>query len=67
MKILKFLFSPLAFALGFLAPLTAQSMTALSLHIADIPNIVIGLSLALVIGLIAQIRGGWLWHSSKVQ
>ena len=67
MKILKFLFSPLAFALGFLAPLTAQTLTALSLGIEGIPNIVIGLGLALALGLTAQIRGGWLWHTSKTK
>ena len=65
MLLIKLLLTPLAFALGFLTPLIAQSMSALGLGIEGIPNIAIGLAIALPLGLIAQIRGGWLWHSTK--
>ena len=65
MVLIKLLLTPLAFALGFLAPLIAQSMTALELGVTGIPNIVVGLVVALAIGFVAQIRGGWLWHSAK--
>ena len=67
MNILRLLLSPVAFAIGFLAPLFAQVMTALSLGIEGIPNIAIGLAVAVVLGITAQIRGGWLWHTSKAQ
>ena len=65
MPLIKLLFTPLAFALGFLAPLIAQSMTALGLGVEGIPNYAIGLVIALALGLTAQFRGGWLWHSTK--
>jgi len=67
MKVLKILFSPVAFALGFLAPLFAQVLDGMALEVTGMPNIAIGLALALAIGITAQIRGGWLWHSSKTQ
>ena len=67
MIILKFLLSPLAFALGFLTPLIAQVLDALALDIYGVPNLIIGLSIAMVLGFSAQVRGGWLWHSSKTQ
>ena len=67
MIILKFLLSPLAFALGFLTPLFTQVFDALALDIYGIPNLIIGLSIALALAFTAQVRGGWLWHSSKIQ
>lgn len=64
MQILKLLFTPVVFALGFLVPLIDQSLTAAGVPIAGVSNLVIGLVVGLVIGAIAQIRGGWLWHRS---
>ena len=64
MALLKLLFTPAAFALGFLTPLIAQTMTALGLQLGDVPNLVTGLAVAGVLALVAHLRGGWLWHSS---
>lgn len=67
MKVLRLLFSPVVFALGFLAPLAAQILNELSVQISGVPNLALGLALALAIGITAQVRGGWLWHSSKAR
>ena len=64
MAILRLLFTPAAFAIGFLAPLTAQCMTALDLSINGVPNLVTGFVVAGILALIAHVRGGWLWHTS---
>ena len=65
MQALKLLFSPIVFAIGFLTPLFAQSLTAAGVSIEGVPNLYIGLAVALAFGITAQIRGGWLWHTSK--
>ncbi len=65
MALIKLLLTPTAFALGFLTPLIAQTLTALEISVAGVPNLVTGLVLALALGITAQIRGGWLWHSTK--
>ena len=62
---LTLLFSPITFALGFLAPAIAQSLEALGWGVPGLSNLTLGLALALAIGVTAQLRGGWLWHSSK--
>ena len=63
--LLKLLLSPLAFALGFLSPVIAQSAEALGWGVPGLSNLTLGLALALAIGVTAQLRGGWLWHTSK--
>lgn len=63
--LLKLLLSPLAFALGFLAPVIAQSAEALGWGVPGLSNLTLGLALALAIGVTTQLRGGWLWHTSK--
>ena len=60
-KIISWVFYPIVFALGFLAPLIAQSMTLVDVSIPGIPNIVIGLVVASSLGLMAHFRGSWLW------
>ena len=65
MQALKLLFSPMAFALGFLAPLTAQSLTAAGVSIPGVPNLAVGIAVGLALGITAQIRGGWLWHRTQ--
>ena len=67
MLILKILFSPVVFALGFLTPLITQILNATAFEMAGVPNLAIGLALALALGITAQVRGGWLWHSSKAR
>lgn len=61
MKTIGYLFSPLIFGLGFFAPLITQTLTAFDFSIAGISNIVIGLALGGTLGLIAQVRGSWIW------
>lgn len=60
-KIIGALFSPLAFGIGLLAPLTAQVMVALNLSVPGVNPIVIGLLLGGMLGLMAQFRGSWIW------
>jgi len=61
MKIISYLFSPLAFGLGFLSPLIAQVLTVLNISVAGVDNIFVGLALGITLGLIAQLRGSWIW------
>ena len=63
--LLKLMLSPLAFALGFLAPIISQCAEALGWGIPGVSDLTLGLALGLVIGVTAQLRGGWLWHTSK--
>ncbi len=59
-KLVGYLFSPLAFGIGFLSPLAAQSLTLLGVTTA-FDNIVLGLLIGLSLGLMAQLRGSWVW------
>lgn len=52
-------FLPLIFAVGFLAPLISQSLTALGWS-APYGNLWLGLGLAISWGLIAQFKGRWI-------
>lgn len=59
-RLAKWLFSPLVFGLAFLAPLSAQMITTLGISTPANP-IVVGLLIGGGLGLMAQIRGSWLW------
>lgn len=59
-KFIGVLFSPLVFGLGFLAPLSAQILTIFG-YSAGINNIFIGLAIGASLGLMAQLRGSWVW------
>lgn len=59
--IIKFIFSPLAFALGFLWPLLTQVGVSLGLLPMGVTGIVVGGSIAIALGLMAQLRGSWIW------
>lgn len=61
MKIIRFLFSPLIFSLGFIAPLLAAVLSAGGLAINGIENITIALVIAGLWGVMAQYRGSWVW------
>ena len=54
------LFSPMAFALGFLWPLSWQVITTLELAEAGLPAIVTGAAVAFPLGLMAQFRRSWI-------
>ena len=53
--------SPLAFALGFLMPLIAQTMLATELLTEAWMAYATGFTIAITLGAIAQIRGSWIW------
>lgn len=59
-KLIGYLFSPLAFAIGFLSPLIAQVLDAVQ-YSAGIDNLYIGFAVGVSLGLMAQIRGSWVW------
>lgn len=59
-KLIGYLFSPLTFSIGFLSPLIGQILTALD-YTSDIDNIYLGLGIGISLGLMAQIRGSWVW------
>lgn len=63
MPFIKLLFSPLVFALAFLGPLIAQVLSSLGLQFGAVSNLTIGLALGLTLGLIAQLRGSWVWFN----
>ena len=60
-QIIKFIFSPIAFALGFLWPLVTQLLIAGNVVSPGWNAIVIGALIAIPWGLVAQFRGSWLW------
>jgi hypothetical protein len=55
------LFSPMAFALGLLWPLSWQVIASLELAEAGLPAIVAGAAVAIPLGLMAQFRRSWIW------
>jgi hypothetical protein len=59
-KLIGVLFSPLVFGIGFVAPLAAQILTGLG-YSAGIDNVYIGLAIGGSLGLMAQVRGSWVW------
>ena len=60
-SIIRFILSPMAFALGFLWPLVTQLLIATALVPAGGSAIAIGAAVAVPWGLMAQFRGSWLW------
>ena len=64
MKLIQVFFSPIGFAIGFLAPLVAQGL--LYFDIAENWKIAysVGILVALFFGLMAQTRGSWMWLKS---
>ena len=58
---IKLILSPLAFAIGFLWPLITQVLVAADLMPAGWPAIAAGAAIALTLGVIAQLRGSWIW------
>ena len=55
------LFSPMAFAVGFLWPLSSQAAIAMQLAESGWPAVIAGATVAIPFGLIAQLRGSWVW------
>jgi hypothetical protein len=61
MKFLGYIFSPLVFGIGFLAPLFAQLLVVSGVDVNGLDNIYVGLFMGGLMGLIAQFRGSWVW------
>ena len=59
--LVKALLSPMAFAVGFLWPLATQALVATDLVAAGWTAVAAGAAIALPLGIMAQIRGSWIW------
>ncbi len=60
-KIIQLLFAPLTFAVAFLTPLFAQILDALEWSLPIASNLTLAFIVAVGWGLVAQLRGSWLW------
>ena len=61
MKIISVLFMPVTWAIGFIWPLVAQSILALGMTESVTTAYLLGALVALPWGVMAQLRGSWLW------
>ncbi len=61
MKLIGLLLSPIAFSIGFLAPLLAQVMLAMNTELSMPIAYGTGLAISISFGIVAQSRGSWLW------
>jgi len=59
--LIKVLLSPMAFAVGFLMPFLAQTMIALGFMSNGWQVYAVSALLAMTFGLMAQLRGSWIW------
>jgi hypothetical protein len=57
----KVLFSPIVFGLGFIGPLSAEIITALEISLPIGTPLYWGLLIGGLLGLMAQVRGSWIW------
>ena len=64
MKVLEIIFSPIVFSIGFLAPLIAQVLLASNMVGGQTLAYGIGLGIGIAVGIIAQVRGSWIWVKS---
>ena len=61
MKLIELLLSPIAFSIGFLAPLLAQVLLAINTELSTPIAYGTGLAISISLGIVAQSRGSWLW------
>ena len=61
MKLIELFLSPIAFSIGFLAPLLAQGMLAMNTELSTPVAYGAGLAISISFGIVAQSRGSWLW------
>ena len=61
MKLIELFLSPIAFSIGFLAPLLAQGMLAMNSELSTPVAYGAGLAISISFGIVAQSRGSWLW------
>ena len=61
MKLIELLLSPIAFSIGFLAPLLAQVLLVINTELNTPVAYGAGLAISISFGIVAQTRGSWLW------
>ena len=61
MKFIALLFKPITWAIGFLLPLTAQVLLALDVTTSSVSAYGFAAVVAVLWGLMAQLRGSWIW------
>jgi hypothetical protein len=61
-RLIQWLFSPVAFSVGFITPLIAQVCTSLDIQFGSVPPLAAAFLIAVSLGGLAQARGTWLWH-----
>lgn len=61
MKLIGLFLSPIAFSIGFLTPLTAQVILAMSADFGTTMAYGIGFAISIPFGIMAQLRGSWIW------
>ena len=60
-RAISLLLSPMAFAIGFLWPLATQVLIAAGYMAQDWRAYVAGAAIALFFGVMAHLRGSWIW------
>ena len=60
MKLIELFLSPIAFSIGFLAPLLAQVMLAMDTELSTPVAYGTALAISISFGIVAQSRGSWL-------
>ena len=58
---IKYFFSPVAFAIGFIWPLTVQVLNGLAVTTPGWQTWLIAFAAVMPFALMAQIRGSWIW------
>ena len=61
MKLIGLFLSPIAFSIGFLTPLLAQVILATSTELSTLIAYGIGFAVSISFGIVAQLRGSWIW------
>lgn len=64
MKLIGLFLSPIAFSIGFLTPLLAQLILATGTEISTLNAYGIGFAISVSFGIMAQLRGSWIWVKS---
>ncbi len=60
-QLFRLLLSPMAFAIGFIWPLATQTIIAMEIIPAGWMAIAVGAAIAIPLGIMAQVRGSWIW------
>lgn len=60
-NLLKVFMSPMAFVVGFVWPLLAQTIVLLGVGQSGLESLVLASFIAMPLGIMAQLRGSWIW------